>query len=262
MTRHLCVMLTLGLVVGCAARTDRSPASAVEPTPDWSTAKGRHGTQLQLAESLIDLGRTREAMTLLATLRQDSDKPELEVDVLYARATLKMGMAGESAAILEPWLDHPPRDADFHALLGLVRFDQAQLDDAEVAFVRAIELDAGHFDAHNNLGFLLLGSDRPQPAIQHFRSALAVRPNDPRARNNLGFALAAAGKEREALEVFRAINPESQALSNMGLACERGGELDDAIAWYNRALERDPAHATAAAAIQRLQASSEGATPP
>jgi Tfp pilus assembly protein PilF len=261
MTPRALAVVAIALTLGCATRSDKGPASAVETAPNWTTPDGRHATQLELAERLIELDQPREALTLLATVRTEAGKPELAVDVLSARATLELGMTGEAAAILEPWLERAPRDPDFHALLGLVRFDQKQLEPAEQALRRAIQLDAGHFEAHNNLGFLLLSDGRPELAIEQLRAALTIRPSDVRARNNLGFALAAAGQPDQALEVFRAVNSEPAALANMGLAAERSGDADAALAWYRQALALDPEHSAAALAVGRLQPSSQGDPP-
>ncbi len=262
MSARLAGVALVGVLAACAGRADRAPRAAAEPSPEWATPQGRLSTQLELAEQLLDLGRTREAMAMLSMVRQETDRPLLALDVLQARATLELGMAGEAAAILEPWLDNPPRDADFHALLGLVRYDHGQHDLAKQSFERAIAIDPHHFDAHNNLGFLLLGSGRPELAIEQLRAALELRPNDRRARNNLGFALAATGAERDALDVFRAANPEPTALSNMGLAAERRGETEQAIAWYRKALAKAQDHAIAAEAIERLEHPEQGDTQP
>lgn len=255
------LLVTL-LVLGCAGRAGRAPATSAQAPADWSTPQGKLSTQLELAEQLIDLERPREALAMLAMVRQEQTRPVLALDVLQARATLDLGMAGEAAAILEPWIERSPRDAEFHALLGLVYYDQQAPAPAQTAFQRAIELDPQHFDAHNNLGFLLLSSGQPEQAIPELRAALGLRPNDRRALNNLGFALAATGEERQALEVFRAANPEPTALANMGLAAERRDDPEQAIAWYRKVLTVAPDHTTAASAILRLDPSDQRETTP
>jgi tetratricopeptide (TPR) repeat protein len=256
------LVLLLGLGLGCAARSGRAPTVSAQAPADWSTPQGKLSTQLELAEQLIDLERPREALALLAMVRLEQARPVLALDVLQARATLDLGMAGEAAAILEPWNERPPRDADFHALLGLVYYDQRAYEPAEAAFRRAIELEPQHFDAHNNLGFLLLSSGRPDQAIPELRAALGLRPNDRRARNNLGFALAATGADDQALEVFRAVNPEPTALANMALAAERRGDTDQAIAWYHQVLAVVPDHGAATSAIHRLDPPDQRETTP
>ncbi len=262
MTRSTWVLAALLLSWGCANRAGKSTAAAAEDPPRWSTTKGRYDTQIALAESLIELNQPREALALLSTMRQEVSQPDLAVDVLQARATLALGMPGEAAAILEPWQERSPRDADFHALLGLVYFDQQRSDDAQAAFERAVKLDATHFDALNNLGFLHLTAGRPEPAIEQLRAALALRPNDARARNNLGFALAASGDETQALEVFSAVNPRPAALANMGLAAERRGDPEAAKGWYRQVLELDPGHAATITALERLDTASPGVNEP
>ncbi len=253
--------LLASILVGCTARTTaQAPQSSAEPGVDWSTPKGREEARLDMARTLLDMGRAQEAMTVLAAARQESGS-ELAVDVLQARAYLGVGMAGEAAALLEPWLRRSPRDAELYRTLGLVRFEQRRLEEAERAFLEAVEIEPDSFDSSNNLGFLLLTAGRPEEALVHLRAALALRPTDRRARNNIGFALAALERDEEALDVFRAADIEPSALANMGLACERRGDPNQARAWYDQALAIDPGQHLALEALQRLDEPETGAAP-
>ncbi len=228
-----------------------------QPPPAWSSREGRHEARLEMAHTMMELGRHREALAVLTQAREESG-PELELDVLQARTYLALGMTSEAAALLEPWERKSPRELDYHLAVGLVRFDQNQLEDAEAAFLRAIDLDDRSFDAHNNLGFLLLVSERPEQALPRLRRALELHPGDARARSNLAFALAALEKDKEALELLRTLHPLPVAYSNMGLACERRGQPDAALDWYQRALELEAEQPMALEAIQRLAPPPQG----
>ncbi len=255
-------MLGSLLAVGCAhaGGTDARRAAA-QPAPSWTTPEGRLESRMDMARTMLDMGRHQEAMAILTEARREAGG-ELELDVLQARATLALGMAGEAAALLEPRLDRPPKHAEFYRVLGLIRFDQDRLDEAEEAFRRALEIEPDAFASHNNLGFLLLVRDRPDDAIRYLRRALQLHPDDRRARTNLGFALAALLRDEEALEVFRAAHSEPVALANLGLACERRGTPEDALTWYQRALELEPNQPLANEAVRRLGTPSQGESQP
>jgi tetratricopeptide (TPR) repeat protein len=62
-------------------------------------------------------------------------------------------------------------------------------EQARVAYLRALELDPHHADAHVNLGCLEQEAGRPREAERHYRAALAVRPDDATAAFDLGVAL-------------------------------------------------------------------------
>ena len=245
------------LALGCAHTTAGQQRPDPVPPPAWSTTQGRHQARLDMAQTLVDMGRMQEAIAVLTEARAESG-PELELDILQARIYLRMGMASEAAAILGSWTARDPRDASYHQALGLVRFDQQHTDQAEASFVRALELEPNDFDNNNNLGFLMLVTERPEQALPLLRRALELRPGDPRAYGNLAFTLAALGQDNDALEVFRALHPPSVAFANMGLACERRGAPDQALAWYRRALELEPALPAALEAADRLASSASG----
>jgi Flp pilus assembly protein TadD len=249
MIRSLHLLLAISLV-GCAHSGKEAKPEAAPP-PAWTTQEGRQQARIDMARSLAEMGRMNEAVTLLAEARTEPGS-ELELDVLQARIYLRMGMAGEAAALLEPWEERRPKHAEFFQVLGLIRFDQQRTEQARAAFERALELDPDTFDNNNNLGFFLLVSDRPEAALPLFRRALELRPGDARAHGNLAFALAALERDDEAFEVFRAVQPPALALANMGLACERRGAPELALTWYRRAVELEPDQALAYEAIERL----------
>lgn len=254
------ILLLAVTFTGCVHRAGQD--RTLEDAPAWTTSAGRDEARLQMASSMLELGRPQEALAVLAGARGESHD-ELAFDLLLARAYLALGMAAEAGAILEPWDARRQAEPELYRLLGLTRADLQRPDEAEAAFRRAVQLDPDDYDTQNNLGFLLLVRGRPEEAVPVLRRALELSPDEPRARTNLGFALAAQGLDREALDVFRAIQPEALALTNMGLACERRGAPEEALTWYRRALDIAPTQIAAAEAITRLAPSREpGSAPP
>jgi tetratricopeptide (TPR) repeat protein len=83
------------------------------------------------------------------------------------------------------------------------------------AFRSAIAIDPEFAEAHNNLGNALRELGQLEEAEKHLRRALAIKPNYPEAHNNLGVALAKARR------------------------------TDDAVASYQRALRQRPDYAEA-----------------
>jgi DNA-binding transcriptional MerR regulator len=93
---------------------------------------------------------------------------------------------------------------------------------ARAAYVRALELDPGHADAHINLGCLEHEAGRLPEAERHYRVALTVRPGDAVAAFDLGVVL------------------------------EDLGRLDEARGAYEQALAADPGSADAHYNLARL----------
>ncbi len=234
---------------GCVA-SHGSKALSREPSP-WSTADGRTATRLNLAATLLDMGQVRQALDLVMLASQEVGQ-DLELDILRARCLMALGMFAEAEAALEPHLDWHGANAELQRVLGLLHFDQQQYQQAEDAFRKAIRLAPSNPAAHNNLGFLLMVQGRNQEALEQFQLALDLRPTFQRARNNQGFVLAALGRDEDALRAFSLAGSDSRAMSNMGLACERRGDKEQAANYYRQALQLDPRLVAAREALHRL----------
>ena len=73
---------------------------------------------------------------------------------------------------------------------------------AQKAYCRALDLDSGHAGARVNLGRLIHEGGHPLAAANHYRLALAARPDDPIAAFNLGVALEDLDRTTEAIAAY------------------------------------------------------------
>jgi len=128
---------------------------------------------------------------------------------------------------------------------GLVRRAlQAQgrgaLKEAAVLYIRALELQAGRFDALHGLGCLRFQQGRREEAIRLFAAALKADPASAVAHANLGAALGAAGDLAGALESFEralALEPGlAGALNGRAAALAQLGRHAEAVANYDEML--------------------------
>lgn len=107
-----------------------------------------------------------------------------------------------------------------------------------------------------NLANILLREGRYREAAEIFVEQLIVEPDDPALRSGLATALLQLGRVDQALKEFdRAIESDPlflPAYFNRGLAHERGGDLDAAIADYRSALRYDSDYPPAREALARL----------
>jgi eukaryotic-like serine/threonine-protein kinase len=103
--------------------------------------------------------------------------------------------------------------------------------------------------AHLGLGLALAGKGQADAAIDEFRAALKLQPDDAAAHYNLGTALACRGQVDAAIDEYRAairLKP-ANALAHLGLgtALASKGQVDAAIAEYRAALKHQPDDAAA-----------------
>ncbi len=108
--------------------------------------------------------------------------------------------------------------------------------EAEVLLRDALNADLYHGPAHNNLGVLLLENGHPYEAAQEFQWAARLMPGHPDPRMNLALTFEKAGRIDEAityydtaLEVYPGHVPTTQALVRCQLRYDRPDERTDEL---------------------------------
>jgi tetratricopeptide (TPR) repeat protein len=111
--------------------------------------------------------------------------------------------------------------------------EAAAPEEAAEAYRRALAIDAGHADAHVNLGRLLHEAGDAGAAHEHYRRALDARPEDATAAFNMGVALEDLGRPADALAAYEkavALDPQNaDAHYNAANLCESLGRPADAL---------------------------------
>ncbi len=121
---------------------------------------------------------------------------------------------------------------------------QGQLKEAERLYREALRARPSDFDALHLLGVLKLQQGQPEEALNFTDAALAVNSASPALHSNRGIALASLGRHDEALASFdRALAADPH---NPGTWCNRAdtlcdlGRQSEALAIYEHALTLDP----------------------
>ncbi len=116
-------------------------------------------------------------------------------------------------------------------------------------FQRALELNPGFAEVHNNLGNVFMDQGKPDEAAACYQRALRLKPDYAEAHNNLGNVFKDQGELDEAAACYQRalqLKPDyALAHYNLGLVWQDRGNLDEAVACYRQALRRDPAYAEA-----------------
>ena len=99
------------------------------------------------------------------------------------------GREDEALANLRRAVELEPRNPGFWYNLGTALAED-HADEAVRAFSEAVRLEPTHAKAHNNLGILLASSGRLTEAVEHFQTALTLRPDLREAADNLARARA------------------------------------------------------------------------
>jgi protein O-mannosyl-transferase len=127
-----------------------------------------------------------------------------------------------------------------HYNLGIVLTERGEADQAIDHYKRAVALRPDYAEAHYNLGRLLVEQGQLDEAIAHYERAAAINPADAEAQNNLGVTLLGIGRADDAIAHYQKaleIRPDyAEASCNLASALIAKGDLDGAIARYTACL--------------------------
>jgi type IV pilus biogenesis/stability protein PilW len=135
--------------------------------------------------------------------------------------------------------------ATAHYKIGLSYYNEGKYQQAYIEFQRALEINPKDKEALNLIGILqLMQFEDFEKAIEYFKRALKIDKDYSQARNNLGLAYERTGRIDEAIASFNEAianplypNPE-YAYNNLGRIYYRSGQYDKAIDSYTAALRR------------------------
>jgi tetratricopeptide (TPR) repeat protein len=200
---------------------------ATDPDDRWSRAA--------LAETLRQIGRTDEAISVLAVL------PESDPDARAVRARITLDQGDDRTA--EAILAEGPAD---HPELALLRGQFALAHGDGPAAVRHFRAAYGALPDDRDTVF---GLGTALALVGDHAAAPFLR--DAKAYDTLGALLTRAAN--------RANRKDAALMRALGAACEAVRRLPEARAWYNLAIQTDPLDAAAQKALYRLR---QPAAPP
>jgi tetratricopeptide (TPR) repeat protein len=118
---------------------------------------------------------------------------------------------------------------------------------SEDLWTHALAVTANNSLAHRKLGWDRLSSGDPEGALEHFRWAAEISPNDPTNHVNLGLCLDGNHEREAAIAEFRKAisltsDPEqlASAYTDLGVDLDRSGHAAEARDSYNHALQFNP----------------------
>jgi tetratricopeptide (TPR) repeat protein len=169
-------------------------------------------------------GKTEDALN--AIKRALELQPwDSEIVLACHRIFTAFGKTGPAKELLQLYLEKNPGDSEIRSKLeshacstghdpqngaaeflrrhGELQFGRGDTAHATACFEMAIEEDPRMAEAYNNLGVIKLESGRVMEALENFRVALALNPDDIEILGNSARGLARAAQIEAAIEVYR-----------------------------------------------------------
>jgi len=166
-----------------------------------------------------------------------------------AMALFQAGQSAQAADLCRQVLEQSPQQTGALQLLGVISFQQGDLDAAQHCFSTALSLNGTIPQHHNNLGNVLYLKQDREGAEACYREALRLQPDYAEAHYNLGNVLQASRKFPEAAMHYRRaleINPRYPvALNGLGRVLLNQDQPAEAAAYFRQALGITPDDAAA-----------------
>ncbi len=102
-------------------------------------------------------------------------------------------------------------------------------EDAPAAYLRALELDPYHSDAHVNIGRLMQEAGEYQTAEEHYNKAISAEPENVLAAFNLGTLLEDMGRIQDAIIAYKKASSFADAHYNLSRLYELVGQHTEAL---------------------------------
>ena len=89
------------------------------------------------------------------------------------------------------------------SLLGKLYYDRGDLDNAEVAFLKALDMNGSNYTANLHMGYIKYNERKFRGATRYYTAAHKAEPSDPMACLSLAAAFEKSGDRASAIEYYR-----------------------------------------------------------
>lgn len=234
-----------------ACRVSRNQGQFLEALIEAGTSPGVDDTSLlSLPQPVGELGAFGPvAGELLSQALKDSPDDSILLNLKGVLA-YRRGRTQEALACFRQALKSNPGNFEAHANLGqlLMTSSLGTMAEAEHELRQAIGINPRYAPAHGNLGNLLLGNGSLKAALTEYRLAVALDAHYTDALIGMAFVLYRKGDLKGALsanEKILAYAPkDTRALGNLAYLLYNSGNVDRALKIGARAVELDPASGT------------------
>ena len=211
-----------------------------------NTQKNPEINQIKPIISLLNIGKTQEALSIVNNLTKDFPNSSLLFNISGAcyKANNNLEKAVES---FKRAISIKPDFAEALYNLGVIQKELGQIKSSINSYEKAIDIKPAYPDAHNNLGNIFLKTRQLDTAIDHFEWAVAFKPDFYEAYNNLGLVRLEQNQINKAIKNFKkaiAINSQySEAYINLGQSLKDLGQMNDAVKCYKELITVNPSFA-------------------
>jgi tetratricopeptide (TPR) repeat protein len=173
-----------------------------------------------------------------------------------AQLLMRKSLYSEAENILREGVEKSPDDTAIMYQLAITYDRSDRFDLAVDVLKRIIEIDPGHYDAMNYLGYSWAErSVNLEESLVLVKKALEVRPDAAYIIDSLGWVYYRMGRYEEALELLlkagKEMEGDATVLEHIGDTYDKLGKVDLAIEFWSLTLKADPGNASV---LEKLKA--------
>jgi len=221
-----------------AARADMQAARDAAPNAP--------ATYVNLASLALAEGKTDEAQQLYERALQ-IDGTNFDALNGVTKAYGGAGRADQAHARVDQALSARPDDPALHFLKAQVYGFERKSQEAEASLRRALEVSKGEYlPAYSSLGALYINTQQPERALAEYRKITERRPDDAMTHTMMGMVEYGRGNQDAAIESYKralAINPNEMIAANNLAAVyaeHDKGNLDEAVRLAQGVVQQNP----------------------
>jgi tetratricopeptide (TPR) repeat protein len=203
------------------------------------------GKAIALAGELFSRQRHGQAANVCRQVLQHNPK-NADAHNILGVCLDAMGKTKEGVAAIRRAIKLAPHASSYRANLGEVLRNHGDLADALIELIEAVRLDPRNAEAHNNLGIVRYEKKEYEQAVAAYRQALAINPRFAEAYNNLGNSLRMVPDLEGAQLAYekalgqREVYPE--AYNNLGTLLREQGKDEQAEHALRKAIAQNPSY--------------------
>jgi tetratricopeptide (TPR) repeat protein/TolB-like protein len=192
------------------------------------------------------LTKQRVWMDRSAESAEQAERRNLDLAQVHRVAGLHLANGGyyeQAEAAYRRAIELEPDDAENYRRLGQVFEKNNRKEEALAAFQTAVSLQPNYYRAHIELGAYHYNRAEYIQAVVPFKKAVDLAPGEPNARFALGATYLYLGMYAEAEQQLRlavSLDEAPNPLHTLGLALMYQARDNEAIAYFSRALRRNP----------------------
>lgn len=163
-----------------------------------------------------------------------------------AEAYLNQGQFEDARKASEQLLKIQPKHAPGYKIIGDVLLRQGQPEEAQRYYTQALQLQPDWAEVHANLGSIHAKAQQWQQALDCYQKAIAIKPDFAGAYRNLARVWTQLNQPQKVNQCwYKAYTLEPQQVTaaehlQLGKALLQQGNIEEAIACYRNAIQRDP----------------------